>query len=43
MKKVKVGLLTMSDGREYLHKEAYNVNMKYQGDIARALTNTGFE
>lgn len=41
MEKIKVGLLTMSDGREYLHKEYEGVNMEYQKDIKEALENTG--
>lgn len=30
MKKYKVGLLTMSDGRPYLHELQYEMNMTYQ-------------
>lgn len=41
MKKILVGLLTMSDGREYLNRDAYDVNMQYQRDIQSALEGTG--
>lgn len=41
MKKFKVGLLTMSDGRPYLHKIQHDMNMQYQNDIKDALEATG--
>ena len=41
MKKIKVGLLTMSDGRIYLHKEYEELNFAKQHEIAKALTETG--
>lgn len=41
MKKIKVGILTMSDGREYLHKTFEELNFKKQRSIAEALTATG--
>ena len=41
MKKIKVGLLTMSDGREYLHQTQFAMNMNYQKDIKKALESTG--
>lgn len=41
MKKIKVGLLTMSDGRSYLHKEYEQLNFTKQQEIAQALTETG--
>lgn len=41
MKKIKVGLLTMSDGRIYLHKEYEQLNFEKQHAIAAALTATG--
>lgn len=41
MKKFKVGLLTMSDGRPYLHNLQYEMNMGYQSDIKRRLEETG--
>lgn len=42
MQKIKVGLLTMSDGRDYLHKEYEKLNFTKQHEIADALTKTGF-
>ncbi|GAA0793624.1 L-fucose/L-arabinose isomerase family protein [Faecalicatena orotica] len=41
MKKIKVGILTMSDGRDYLHQEYEQINMEYQEDIKEALEGTG--
>ena len=41
MEKYKVGLLTMSDGRPFLHDTHAAMNMKYQNDIAQALEATG--
>ena len=41
MKKIKIGILTMSDGREYLHKKFEDLNFKKQHSIAKALTDTG--
>ena len=41
MKKIKVGLLTMSDGRIYLHEEYEQLNFEKQHAIAAALTATG--
>lgn len=41
MNKIKVGILTMSDGREYLHTEYEQLNFKYQHDIANALNDSG--
>ncbi len=41
MKKIKVGILTMSDGREYLHQEYEEMNLRYQADIAAVLEATG--
>lgn len=41
MKKIKVGLLTMSDGRIYLHKEYEELNFTKQHEIAKALNETG--
>lgn len=41
MKKFKVGLLTMSDGRSYLHNLQYDMNMNYQNNIKNALEATG--
>jgi len=42
MKKIKIGLLTMSDGREYLHQTQFAMNMNYQNNIKSALEGTGF-
>lgn len=39
--KIKVGILTMSDGRIYLHNEYEALNFKYQHDIATVLEATG--
>ena len=41
MKKYKVGLLTMSDGRPYLHGTQFELNMACQRDLAAALEATG--
>lgn len=41
MKKYKVGLLTMSDGRPYLHELQYEMNMGYQKQIRERLEATG--
>lgn len=41
MKKIKVGILTMSDGREYLHQEYAELNMNYQREIRQELEKTG--
>ncbi len=41
MKKFRVGLLTMSDGRPYLHQTQFDMNMRYQNDIKEALEATG--
>jgi len=41
MKKIKVGLLTLSDGRAYLHEEYTPLNFKYQNDIGSRLEETG--
>lgn len=41
MKKIKVGLLTMSDGRQYLHQTFEELNFTKQHAIAKALTETG--
>lgn len=40
-KRIKVGLLTMSDGRDYLHKDTLDINMKYQNDIKLQLEKSG--
>lgn len=41
MEKIKVGILTLSDGREYLHNEHKDMLLAYQNDIAKALEETG--
>jgi L-fucose isomerase len=42
MERIKVGLLTFSDGRKYIHDEMLETNLKYQEAISRALEATGF-
>lgn len=39
--KIKVGILTMSDGRKYLHELQEPMNFAYQHEIAQALEATG--
>ena len=41
MEKIKVGLLTFSDGRPYIHEDLLAVNQQYQADIKAALEATG--
>lgn len=41
MKKVKVGILTFSDGRKYIHDDLLAVNRRYQDGLEKALTATG--
>lgn len=41
MKKYKVGLLTISDGRIYIHEEQYQMTMAYQKAIQERLEATG--
>ena len=41
MKKIKIGLLTMSDGREHLNEEYRPITMKYQAEIVEALEKSG--
>ena len=41
LKKYRVGLLTMSDGRPYLHNTQLNLNMKYQQELQSQLEATG--
>lgn len=41
MEKYKVGLLTMSDGRPYLHNLQREMNLNYQRQIQQALEGTG--
>jgi L-fucose isomerase len=39
--KKKVGILTFSDGRKYIHQDLLEVNRRYQDGIVRALEATG--
>ncbi len=41
MRKIKVGLLTMSDGREHLNRDYAPITMKYQREIIDALQASG--
>lgn len=41
MKKIKVGILTFSDGREYIHRDLLPVNQAYQKELTQALQQTG--
>lgn len=38
--KIKVGILTFSDGREYIHTDLLPVNQRYQDELAKALEAT---
>ncbi len=39
--KRKVGILTFSDGREYVHRELIQINRKFEDDLVKALESTG--
>ena len=41
MGKIKVGILTFSDGRSYVHEDLLPVTQRYQEDLVLALENTG--
>ena len=41
MRKIKVGILTFSDGRKYIHDSLVALNRRYQSEVARALAATG--
>ena len=41
MKKIKVGILTFSDGRRYIHEDLLATNLGYQKRLADALNSTG--
>lgn len=41
MERMRVGILTFSDGREYIHRDMLGTNKKYQEAIADALEATG--
>ena len=39
--KIKVGILTFSDGREYIHQDLLPINQKYQRELKQVLEETG--
>jgi len=41
MRKTRVGILTFSDGREYIHKRLEDLNWRYQRRLAESLEKTG--
>jgi len=41
MKKFKVGILTFSDGRKYVHDDLLTINRRYQDQLEKALEATG--
>jgi len=41
MRKIKVGVLTFSDGRKYIHDSLVPLNQRYQDGLVRALEATG--
>jgi L-fucose/D-arabinose isomerase len=41
MKRIKVGILTFSDGRDYIHRDLEPLNRRYQEELAAALGATG--
>ncbi len=41
MKKIKVGILTFSDGRKYIHDDLLATNQRYQDQLEKALCRTG--
>ena len=41
IRKIKVGILTFSDGRKYIHDTLVELNQRYQDRLAAALTATG--
>jgi len=41
MRKIKVGILTFSDGRDYIHQELLDTNQCYQASLVAALRATG--
>jgi L-fucose isomerase len=43
MKAIKVGILTFSDGRDYIHRSLEALNWRYQQKLARALEAAGLE
>jgi len=42
IRKIKVGILTFSDGRKYIHDSLVELNQAYQNRLADALQSTGF-
>lgn len=40
-KKTKVGILTFSDGRDYIHKDLLDINIRYQDGLEKTLEETG--
>ena len=40
MRKIKVGILTFSDGRKYIHESLVDLNQRYQANLSRALQAT---
>lgn len=42
IRKIKVGILTFSDGRKYIHDTLVELNQKYQDRLVDALQSTGF-
>ncbi|MDD2393344.1 MAG: L-fucose/L-arabinose isomerase family protein [Eubacteriales bacterium] len=41
LRRKKIGLITFSDGRKYIHDDLLPVNQRYQDEIAARLTDTG--
>ncbi len=41
MRKIKVGILTFSDGRKYIHEDLLATNQRYQDRLAKALEAQG--
>jgi len=41
MKKRKVGIITLSDGRDFVHQELLPMNQEFQDRLKRALEATG--
>lgn len=41
MSRTKVGILTFSDGRKYIHEDLLETNRRYQRELASALASTG--
>lgn len=41
IRKKRIGLITFSDGRDYIHRELLNVNERYQEEIRKTLNENG--